>query len=115
MQGHQQASHLTEVDVTSDAWPASTKDEQGLGDGVTKASPTKPSETTAQSYMSNILNSTKPSLSNMSSLLRPKKKDKEENIEEQRPLSQSSFGESVKSKGSTVKSYMSSFGESVKS
>merc|ERR1712130_669942 len=71
-------------------------------------SPTKPSETTTKSYMSNMLNSTKPSLSNMSSLLRPKKKDKEEKNEEQRPLSQSSFGESVMSKGSTVKSYMSS-------
>jgi len=114
MQGNQQASHLPEVDVTrcqsaNDAWAPSTKDEQGLDDGVTNDSPSKPSETKAQSYMSSMLNSTKPSLSNMSSLLRPKKKEKEEtNEEQQRPLSQSSFGESVMSKGSTVKSYMSS-------
>merc|ERR1719300_460236 len=108
-QGNQNSSYLPEVDVTSDAWAASTKDEQGSVDGVTNNSPTKANETTVQSYMSNMLSSTKPTLSNMSSLLRPKKKEKEENNEDQqRPLSQSSFGESVMSKGSTVKSYMSS-------
>merc|ERR1719300_1239405 len=108
-QGNQHSSYLPEVNVTSDAWAASTKDEQGSGDGVTNDSPTKANETTVQSYMSNMLSSTKPTLSNMSSLLRPKKKEKEENNEnQQRPLSQSSFGESVMSKGSTVKSYMSS-------
>jgi len=109
----QQASFLPEVDLTrcqsaSDTWPVLTEDEQGLSNGVTNDSPSKLGESKVQSYMSNMLNSTKPSLSNMSSLLRPKKKDKEENTDEQRPLSQSSFGESVMSKGSTVKSYMSS-------
>ena len=49
-----------------------------------------------------------PSISKISSLLRPKKKnDKEENQEGRRPLSQSSLADSVMSKGSTVKSYMS--------
>merc|ERR1719370_943996 len=109
----QQASFLPEVDLTrcqsaSDTWPVLTEDEQGLSNGVTNDSPSKLGESKVQSYMSSMLNSTKPSLSNMSSLLRPKKKEKEETNEEQRPLSQSSFSESVMSKGSTVKSYMSS-------
>ena len=85
-----------------------SQDEQDPSHEVTHDIPSKPGEAKAQSYMSNILSKAKPSISNMSSLLRTKKKDEEKNKEDQRPLSQSSLAESVMSKGSTAKSYMSS-------
>jgi len=80
---YQHASLDPEVQVTrsqSDTWATSTEAlsdevEQGLSNGVTEAS-----GTTIQSAMSSMLK--KPSISKMSSLLRPKKKnDKEENQE----------------------------------
>jgi len=108
---YQQAPLDPEVQLSryqSDTWATSTEalrdeGEQGLNNEVTEDR-----GTTIQSAMSSMLK--KPSISKMSSLLRPSKKknDKEENQEgRSRPLSQSSLAESVMSKGSTVKSYMS--------
>ena len=85
-----------------------SQDEENPSHEVTHDIPSKPGEAKTQSYMANILSKAKPSISNMSSLLRSKKKEEDENKEGQRPLSQSSLAESVMSKGSTVKSYMSS-------
>merc|ERR1712226_1359366 len=111
MEEEQQPSYLPEVtriQSASDTWVSSTEDEENPSHGVTHDIPSKPGEAETQSYMANILSKAKPSISNMSSLLRTKKKDEDENKEDQRPLSQSSLDESVMSKGSTAKSFMSS-------